>query len=62
MTERRVTIGLVTYTDVSGARRIGQQGETVQVHADDVERFDTVNGTVKKAPSPAKKAAPRRKR
>ena len=65
MTMRTVQIGLATYTDTAGQRRIGQQGEQVDVAADDTERFDMINsGTAARAPEakPApRKAAPKRK-
>ena len=63
VTERTVQIGMATYTDVNGARRIGQAGETVDVAADDIERFDRINGPAPE-PKPAvqKKAAPVRKK
>jgi hypothetical protein len=63
MTKREVAIGMATYTDVDGARRIGLAGEQVDVHADDVARFDAVNGTAppRKTAAPQKRAAPRRK-
>ena len=63
MTERTVTIGMVTYVDADGARRIGQAGETVDVAAgDSLARFDRINGTpATPAAKPAvKKAAPRK--
>ena len=43
MTERVVQLGMATYTDPEGVRRIGVHGEQVDVHADDVARFDAVN-------------------
>ena len=57
--ERTVTIGMVTYADADGRRRIGQAGETVDVPADDVARFDRINGTVPEAKPAPKKQAPR---
>ena len=46
-------IGLATYTDADGVRRIGVAGEEVDVHADDLKRFDGLNGG---APAPKKRA------
>lgn len=65
MTKRTVVIGMVTYIDADGARRIGVAGEQVDVHADDLERFDAVQGIVRvDVPAPkkqaAKKAAPKK--
>jgi hypothetical protein len=62
MTTRTVQIGMTTYTDVNGARRIGQTGEEVDVHADDLARFDRVNGGAPAEDKPVKKAAPARKK
>ena len=65
MTKRTVSpgIGMITYTDASGRRRIGQAGEEVDVHPDDVARFNRVSGGTpqQKAVSPTKKAAPVKK-
>jgi len=44
MLTRTIQIGMCTYIDPNGVRRIGQQGEQVNVHADDVKRFDAING------------------
>ena len=46
MTERTVNLGMCTYTDVNGARRIGQLGEVVNVHPNDLARFAEVNGII----------------
>lgn len=44
MPDREVKLGLMTYQDEAGNKGcIGFQGETVQVHDDDVERFDELN-------------------
>ncbi len=67
MTMRTVQIALATYTGADGVRRIGQQGEQVDVHPDDLARFAAVNGIIevqapaKKRATPKKRAAPRRK-
>lgn len=63
MTTRTVAIGLVTYTDVNGVRRIGQAGEQVDVHPDDLARFAAVNGVIEvEAPSkPAPRKAPQKR-
>ena len=60
MTTRTVNLGMVTYTDANGVRRIGLQGEQVDVHPDDLARFAAVNGIIEVA-APAKKAAPKRR-
>ena len=46
MTKKTVNAGMCTYTDVSGARRIATAGEEVDVHPDDVGRFNKVNGII----------------
>ncbi len=61
MTARTVTIGLASYVDPDGVRRIGLAGETVQVHADHVKRFDELNGAPPKdTPAPKRRARPRK--
>jgi hypothetical protein len=52
MPEREVKQTLVSYLDEEGIRRYGLAGETVSVHADDLERFDEANGG---APAPKKR-------
>jgi hypothetical protein len=58
---------MVTYTDPDGVRRYGVEGEQVDVHADDLARFDKVNGgapqgdAAPKKQTPAKKAQPAKK-
>jgi hypothetical protein len=52
-----MSIGMVTYTDPDGVRRIGQAGETVDVHDDDVARFDRVNSTAPEEQAPKKRPA-----
>ena len=64
MTTRTVQLGMSTYTDVDGVRRIGVQGERVDVDPGDVTRFDRANGTApegKPVKRAAKKTAPRKK-
>ena len=63
MATRTVQVAIATYTDENGARRIGQAGEVVNVHPDDLARFAEVNGIVEvQAPSkPAPKKAPRKR-
>ena len=67
MTTRTVQLGMATYTDPDGVRRIGVHGEQVDVDPGDVARFDAVSGGApasKPAPkkaAPKKKAAPRKK-
>ena len=53
--KREVTQGFTTYVDASGARRFALAGDTVDVHADDVKRFDSINGG---APEPSSSTAP----
>lgn len=44
MAKRTVKIGLMTYTNADGvAGTVGFQGDEVDVHADDVKRFDELN-------------------
>ncbi|KTR96487.1 hypothetical protein NS220_02090 [Microbacterium testaceum] len=43
MASRIVKLGYVVFTDVDGRPITGYQGETVDVHDDDLERFDSVN-------------------
>jgi hypothetical protein len=61
MTERTVQLGMTTYTDVNGQRRIGLAGEKVDVAVDDVERFDRVNGGAPEGSAAPKKAAPKKR-
>ena len=62
MTKRTVQSGMVTYTDTNGVRRMGQAGEEVDVQADDLKRFDKLNGGVEatEKAAPVKKAAPKK--
>ena len=50
MTERLIHIGVASYRNPDGLNRFGMQGETVDVHPDDLERFDRLN------PAPAELA------
>jgi hypothetical protein len=50
---------MVTYTDAEGVRRYGVAGEHVNVHDDDLERFDRVNGGAPQR-SAAKKRQPKK--
>ena len=43
MPNREIKLGLVTYTRPDGLVTFGQLGDKVDVHADDVERFDRLN-------------------
>lgn len=43
MAEREVKIGLISYKAADGSLRDGFYGETVDVHGDDVKRFDAAN-------------------
>ena len=60
MTTRTVTIGLASYTDSDGVPRFGLQGETVEVHADHVKRFDELNGAPPKDKPPPKRRPPKK--
>ena len=60
MPEREVKQTLATYVDEEGIRRYGLAGETVNVHADDVERFDEAQGVIT-VEAPTKKAAPKKR-
>ena len=63
MVAREVRHGLVTYRDADGKTTHGLLGETVDVHEDDLERFDRLNGTPEgeQAKPAAKKTAGNRK-
>lgn len=41
--ERTIHIGLMTYLSPDGLWLFGQLGDVVQVHPDDIERFDRLN-------------------
>ncbi|ERG63533.1 hypothetical protein L332_03585 [Agrococcus pavilionensis RW1] len=43
MAERTIRTGLGTYLRLDGQWDYGRQGETVDVHEDDLERFDRLN-------------------
>jgi len=43
MAERIIRTGVGTYMGADAAWRFGMQGETVDVHEDDLERFDRLN-------------------
>jgi hypothetical protein len=60
VTERTVNATLSSYRDADGVMRYALKGETVNVHADDLERFDEANGVVT-AQAPTKKAAPKKR-
>lgn len=62
MTKRQVQQGLASYRDADGVWRHALAGTEVDVHADDLKRFDEANGTAPEKKAPAKKqAAPKRK-
>jgi hypothetical protein len=62
VTKRQVQQGLLSYRDADGAWRHALQGEEVDVHADDLKRFDEANGGEPEGAAPAKKAtAPKKK-
>lgn len=43
MPEREILLAGESYVDEKGVNRFGLQGETVNVHDDDVKRFDEFN-------------------
>ncbi len=43
MASRIVKLGFVVFTDVDGRPTTGYQGDTVDVHEGDLERFDSLN-------------------
>ncbi|MDR2294691.1 MAG: hypothetical protein LBE05_05755 [Microbacterium sp.] len=43
MAERKVRCGFIVYTDVDGKPATGYFGDTVDVHKDDLDRFDKLN-------------------
>lgn len=43
MPERTVLLGGMTYIDEDGIGQFGLQGQTVAVHPDNLERFDSLN-------------------
>lgn len=43
MAEKKINLAIMTYQNLKGQWVTGQSGETVQVHDDDVERFDELN-------------------
>jgi hypothetical protein len=57
MPEREVKQTLASYRDADGVMRYALAGEIIDVGADDLERFDRLNGTT---PAPTSKAAPKK--
>jgi|GEM_PF-3134352 len=53
MAKRTVHTTLASYFDVEGNRRIGRQGEEVDVHPDHVAHFDKANVGVTAPPAAA---------
>ena len=53
MAERTVAVGLIAYApaDAPHLSLWGQHGAVVDVHSDDIERFDSLNGTPAAPPS-----------
>lgn len=45
MTERTVNVALIAFTDEGKNPAYGFRGDTVKVNADDLERFDGLNGS-----------------
>jgi hypothetical protein len=43
MAERTARLGFMHYRDADGQYRDAVAGETIKVHPDDVERFDSLN-------------------
>lgn len=70
MAERTARLGSMHYKDSDGRYRTASAGDTIQVHPDFVERFDSLNvllgqqpdGKQPDAPEPAEKPKPRRGR
>jgi hypothetical protein len=60
MTKRQVLEGLLSYRDVDGVWQHALGGTEVDVHADDLKRFDEANEPDKPKKAAAKKAAPRK--
>lgn len=47
MAERTVQLGSMFYIDADGRGRRGEHGEKIQVHADFVKKFDSLNHLAK---------------
>ncbi|MGH3953942.1 MAG: hypothetical protein ACRDTI_07905 [Mycobacterium sp.] len=43
MPTREVVVSVASYTNASGVRTFAERGETIDVHPDHVERFDSLN-------------------
>lgn len=57
MVERTVAVGVATYRRVDGPQDsilwgFGMHGEVVDVHPDDIDRFDRLNGNAPAEPQP----------
>ena len=63
MAERTVAVGLIAYTpaDAPHLSLWGQHGAVVDVHSDDIERFDSLNGTPAAPPSASLSVEKRKK-
>lgn len=59
MPERTVKQTLASYRRADGSMGYALAGETVDVAADDIKRFDEANGGAPEGSTPAKKAAPK---
>lgn len=57
MPSRVVNLGTIAFVDESGLHRYGTAGETVEVHPDNLERFDSLNGEQAEEKKPARKSA-----
>lgn len=57
MPTRVVNLGTIAFVDESGLNRYGTFGETVEVHPDNLERFDSLNGEPPEDKKPARKAS-----
>jgi hypothetical protein len=53
MAERTARLGFMHYRDADGQYRDAVAGETIKVHPDDVERFDSLNVLMGQKPDEA---------
>jgi hypothetical protein len=52
MATREVKVGVMSYVNADGLNQFGLLGATVDVHPDDVERFDRLNVVAAPTPEP----------
>lgn len=62
MAERTARLGYMHYRDADGRIRDAVAGETIQVHPDDVERFDSLNVLMGEKPDKAEPESEKPKR